>query len=355
MDKYRIDSHKLLFHVSRINDWLNGKLIYPIYVEVSASGACNHRCTFCALDYMGYKRQYLNADIFKKRLTEMGSLGVKGIMYGGEGEPLLHEQVVDMISHTKDSKIDVAITTNGVLLNEDMARDILDYATWIKVSIGGGTRETYSKIHRTRSEDFDTVVKNMSKVVKIKAEKCSKCTLGMQIILLPENHHEVILLARLARDIGMDYLVVKPYSKHLFSKSNRYKEIKYGDYMYLSDELKGFNTDAFSVIFRMNTMKKWDVGKRNYNKCLALPFWSYIDAGGNVYGCSAYLSDARFFYGNIYENSFKEIWEGEMRQRSSYWVEKELDTVSCRVNCRMDEINRYLWDLKNPPGHVNFI
>jgi len=29
MDKYRIDSHKLMYHINRVNDWLKGKLIYP--------------------------------------------------------------------------------------------------------------------------------------------------------------------------------------------------------------------------------------------------------------------------------------------------------------------------------------
>ncbi len=54
-------------------------------------------------------------------------------------------------------------------------------------------------------------------------------------------------------------------------------------------------------------------------------------------------------------NTFKEIWEGEKRVLSIKWVERELDINQCRVNCRMDEINRYLWDLKNHPEHVNFI
>jgi len=80
-----------------------------------------------------------------------------------------------------------------------------------------------------------------------------------------------------------------------------------------------------------------------------------IDAGGNVWGCSAYLGDERFLYGNIYENSFQEIWEGEKRAESLEWAEKELDTDQCRVNCRMDEINRYLWEMRHPPAHVNFI
>jgi radical SAM protein with 4Fe4S-binding SPASM domain len=102
-------------------------------------------------------------------------------------------------------------------------------------------------------------------------------------------------------------------------------------------------------------MKKWDDGKRSYRHCLSLPFWTYIDAGGDVWGCSAYLTDERFRYGNIYKNTFKDIWGNEKRLNSVSWAEKELDTNQCRVNCRMDEINRYLWDLKNPPAHVNFI
>ena len=50
IDKYKIDDHKLMFHIKRVNDWQEGKNIYPIYAEVSPSGACNHRCTFCGVD-----------------------------------------------------------------------------------------------------------------------------------------------------------------------------------------------------------------------------------------------------------------------------------------------------------------
>ena len=29
VDKYRIDSHKLIYHIPRVNSWLNGENIYP--------------------------------------------------------------------------------------------------------------------------------------------------------------------------------------------------------------------------------------------------------------------------------------------------------------------------------------
>ena len=57
----------------------------------------------------------------------------------------------------------------------------------------------------------------------------------------------------------------------------------------------------------------------------------------------------------VENNSFKEIWESEKRKKSLLFVENELDIKDCRVNCRMDEINRYLWRLKNPHLHENFI
>jgi len=355
MDKYRIDSHKLIYHVSRVNDWLEGKNVYPIYAEISPSGTCNQRCTYCALDFMEYQPRFLDEDVLNNRLSEMASLGLKSVMYAGEGEPLLHKAIGEIINHTKKVGIDVAVTTNGVLLKECLIESTIENITWIKVSINGGTRETYAKIHGTTPDIFDKVIKNMSYAAKIKKDKGYKCTLGMQLILLPENRNEIELLAEIAKDIGMEYLVIKPYSQHPSSKTSKYKDIKYSEYLYLAEKLNNLKDNRFSVIFRINTMKKWDEVNRNYQHCLALPFWSYIDAGGMVCGCSVYLTDKRFEYGNIYENTFKEIWEGEKRQKSLPWVAHELDTGQCRVNCRMDEVNRYLWHLKNPPPHVNFI
>jgi len=361
-DKYAIDSHKLMYHPKRVaqwqdagDDWEKLKSVYPIYMEISPSGACNHRCVYCGLDFVGYRPRYLDTGLLKERLSEWGKLGLKSIMYGGEGEPFLHRDMGEIINYTKKSGIDIAVTTNGVLFKKKIVDNILENVKWIKVSIDSGTRDTHVKIHRCSLDDFDQVIENMSYTVKVKQDNGYTCTLGMQLVLLPENAHEAVVLAELARDIGMDYLVIKPYSQHPQSKTTKYSSIKYSDYEYLADKLAKFSTDDFSIIFRIRTMKKLDERGRNYHRCLALPFWSYIDADGNVWGCSVYLGDERFLYGNIYEHSFREIWEEEKRRQSLCWVEKELDVSKCRINCRMDEINRYLWELKNPPEHVNFI
>ena len=354
-DEFRIDSHKLIFHPLRVSKWLSGEKIYPIYAELSPSGACNHRCTFCALDYMEYKPRYLDTAILKERLTEMGRLGLRSIMYGGEGEPFLHRDIGDIIVHTKRSGIDVGITTNGVLLTKKLAEQILGSTAWIKVSVNAGCAETYSKVHRTKPEDFEKVFQNLREALRIGKETGASCTIGVQSLLLPENANEIEQLAQRARDTGLRYVVVKPYSQHLKSRTQTYRDVDYSQFMHLRDKLDRFNSPSFSVIFREQTMKKMHREVRGYERCLALPFWSYIDSGGNVWGCSAYLGDERFRYGNINEETFEQIWTGARRKENLRLIAQEIDPEECRMNCRMDEINLYLWELTHPRDHVNFI
>ena len=355
MDKFKIDSHKLNYHPARVGAWAAGELIAPIYMEVSPSGACNHRCTFCGLDFMGYRANRLDAAMLKDRLTELARLGLKSVMFAGEGEPFLHPDMAEIILHAKAAGIDVALTTNGTLLDEDTARRILPVVSWIKVSCNAGNAETYARVHRVKPEQFGLAVKNMARAVELRRELGSACTLGAQSLLLPENRESMSDLARTARDIGLDYLVVKPYSQHPSSVTEQYKDVSYADSEALARELRQLATDSFSVVVRLGAMKKWDEKSRPYGKCQALPFWSYIDARGGVWGCSVFLGDERFLYGNINEQSFEEIWTGETRRKALAWFDAEFDCSGCRVNCRMDEINRYLWELRHPGPHVNFI
>jgi len=166
-------------------------------------------------------------------------------------------------------------------------------------------------------------------------------------------------LTRLCRDeIGLDYLVVKPYSQHLFSETHVYEDINYSTYLSLAEKLHPLGTSEFQVVFRENAMKKYmQPDRERYSKCYATPFfWAYVMADGAVYGCSAYLMDKKFMYGNLMERSFQSIWEGPEREASFHFIRNELNIKDCRRNCRMDEVNWYLWNLiEDKVEHVNFI
>jgi len=196
MDNFRLDSHKLMYHVSRVNQWLDGKKIFPIYVELGLSGGCNHRCVFCAFDYLKYKPGMLGENCFKKFLSEASKGGVRAVLFSGEGEPLLHPKAAEFIAFAKKKKIDVALSTNGVYLDRFASQKILPHLSWIRVSLNAGSAKNYALIHGTNAQDFQTVLDNLKNAVSIKKKNKYSCVIGVQLILLPHNNKEVFNLAR---------------------------------------------------------------------------------------------------------------------------------------------------------------
>lgn len=351
----KIDSHKLMFHPQRVAAWLEGDDIAPIYMEVSPSGACNHRCKFCGTDFMGYQKRFLPVELWRERVKEMGEMGIKAIMFAGEGEPFLHKDMEEIARLTKAVGIDVAFTSNGVLLEPERSERVLPFTSWIKISFNAGQPDTYSKIHRAKKDDYHAVMANMEHAARSRLENKSSCALGFQMLLLPDNIDEAVTLACNVRDAGCDYLVIKPYSQHPLSKTKIYNDIHYDKLDELEARLAETHTASFKTILRKDTASRWNEKERDYAHCHALPFWSYIDAGGNVWGCSMFMNDERWKYGNLHEESFSQIWHGKKRADSLQWAKEHLDARQCRVNCRMDKINCYLDELIHRGSHVNFI
>jgi radical SAM protein with 4Fe4S-binding SPASM domain len=368
-DKFGIDGHKLAYHpveVARLLEAENdtSKLIdiYPIYVEVSPVGACNHRCTFCAVDYIGYEAtNRIEVDVMMRVLEDMGSNGVKSIMYAGEGEPLIHKQINEIVAKTKEVGIDVSFTTNAVAMNDRFIESSLQHTSWIKVSLNGGSEKSYAQVHQTREIDFQRVINNLKKAVEFRNKNKLNCTIGVQSVLLPENADEMVDLGKIIRDeIGVDYFVIKPFSQEPSSINRLYEDIDYRSMTLRANEkkLKALESESFKVSYRSETMSNYHEDQSNrYTTCYSTPIYmAYLMAEGSVYGCKDHLLDRNFSYGNINKNTFSEIWKGKNRKKGLEYVLNELDVSKCRVNCRMDKVNRYLFDLKEGRiNHVNFI
>lgn len=352
MDEWNIDSHKLHMHPERVAQWLDAdtwekaKKVYPIYFEITTSAACNHRCTFCSVDAIGYPAILFDEKVLGKRMAEAKRLGIKSVMFAGTGEPLVHKRISTITRDAVSAGLDVAFTTNGVLLDR---LDCVDLCSWIKVSLNAGEPDTYQAVHKSKPDDWDKVWKNLSDAVKRKG----KCTIGVQCVVLPENVYEMRNLASLCVDAGVDYLVLKPYSQGTFSITRQYEGT---DYAAMRDYLQGvkdFDTKTFKVVYRSDSMEQ--EGKRHrYDKCRATPFfWVYAMANGDLFTCSAHLMDQRFNIGNLNTQTFQEIWEGDKR-RENWELMKSFNIKQCRLNCRMDKPNRYLADFQKME-HINFI
>lgn len=349
---FRMDSHKLIYHPDTVSRWLAGEEIYPIEIEISPSGACNHRCFFCALDYLGYEPNFLNKDAILRDIHVLSKKGLKSVICSGEGEPLLNKDLPEIVNGIKACGIDVGMSSNAALFTREKAEKCLGAFSWIRFSVAALEEEAYYKVQRAHPGDLEKVKQNLRDAVELKREKGYHVTLGVQCLLLPDNLNQLPQMAEELREIGVDYLTVKPFSQHLHS-GNRLS-IDYDALLGIEQELKQFSTDLFSVIFRVNAMQKMHKEKA-YEKCLGLPFMTHIDAKGNVWPCVAHIGAEEFCFGNINEQTFEEIWLSKRRKEvTERLYQMDINKV-CREACRLDEINKYLDELKHPGAHVNFI
>lgn len=348
----RMDSHKLIYHPETVARWLKGENIYPLELEVSLTNACNHRCIFCAVDYTGYKPTMMSTDILISNLEDLSGKGLKSIIYAGEGEPLLHKDAPNIINKTKSLGIDAAMSTNGVLLTPDVSKECLKSLTWIRFSTAGITDPTYDKIQCGKPGDLGRVLTNMEAAVRVKKDQGLSTTLGVQLLLLPDNKDEIVQMGKQLREIGVDYFTIKPFSQH--PQSQHIMQVNYQDMLELESQVKELETNDFKIYFRAHSMRKLEC-KRDYKHCWALPFMVYVDARGNLWPCIVFMGKEELKYGNLYDESFVEIWEGKHRNEiADYFYNMDLEK-NCREICRLDEMNRYLDELKNPGEHVNFI
>jgi len=346
IDSYSLDNHKLMYHPERVHKWMNGDTIYPIFAEISLTSRCNNRCLFCAYNFfLKYKSIDINTETVKKTLDSMANCGVKSVMFGGEGEPLLHKDVADLIIYAKNLGLDVSLTTNGVLLDSITAKRILPYLSWVKFSIDAGRSDEYAYLHGTIKENYKKVLDNVSRSSFLNRLKEYDCTIGTQALLFKENIDNLEELIKFLVYAKPNYLVIKPYSEN---ENQSIKTLHQPTKRQLKDFKKMLKKyeDKLNIIFREKAFGNI-VDDKPYNICYANEFMAYINTLGDVYSCTNFLGFEEYSYGNIYKDSFENIWKNKK--------EINIDISKCRKACRLDPINRYLWRLKNPQNHDNFI
>lgn len=358
MDKYNLDGHKLYWHLNRLQDWQSGVPVVPIYVEISPVSYCNHKCIFCGLDFAQNAPKSLDTEILNDRLIEMGQLGVKSIMFAGEGEPLLHKGLAKWVQTAKLSGIDVSITTNGGPATKELLNQLLPHLTWLRFSVDAGSPAVYSKVHTVPDSGFDKTVQNIRDALSIRDQLSSSCTIGVQYLMIRDNLADVENALRLFSELGVDYFALKPYSEHpqMLNKSGfNYSE---EDILQVREIVSRYQSlgGKTRVIFRENATANYTENGKKFSHCRALPFWGYISSLGDFHTCSVFLNDDRFKVGNVYNDDMKTIFSGEQRCASVAFGSTDLEVgYECRVNCRMARINEFLEFLNDRPEHINFI
>ncbi len=356
-EKFRLDGHKLLYHLDRVLAWERGERIAPIHIDMGLTKFCNIGCIYCIGVTQGMvKGVMIQRDALMRFIDDCGRLGVRSIAFIGDGEPTLNPAMYDAVVRAKKAGIDIGIATNGLLLDMNRVHDILRYSTFIRITLSAAEPESFRKIHQSKADNFNMLIEKIKTLVKIKRENKYGCSIGIQMVLIPENFNQVVKLAELGAKIGVDYFQIKQCS------DSEYKElgINYKDYERVEKDLKraeklGNKNYLVKVKWsKINIFKDTDLyreGFRKYDICYGTPFLGQISGNGKVYPCGPFFGKERFCMGDIHKQSYYDIIKSDRYWQVHQDIVDNVDVhYDCTVGCRQDYINKFLWDLKKRSG-----
>lgn len=140
---------------------------YPLYIVIETSAICNLKCPMCPLILQhknaGKHSKFFPYDLFCRIVDEASEIGVRSLSLNGLGEALMNPRFVDMARYAKQKGIlDVMVTTNGTLLTEKMAEDIIEAGVdSVAFSFDSPDKEIYEEIRI--GAVFEDVISNMKK------------------------------------------------------------------------------------------------------------------------------------------------------------------------------------------------
>lgn len=367
MSQLILDSHKLLWHKDRVEAWLRGERIAPITIDCALTRRCTYRCIYCYGQLQANDEKKMTKDVILRFLDDAAEIGVKAVSFVSDGESTCSPHFYDAVLRGRANGLDMAVGTNGYLLKEDKLYEILPALTYIRFNISAAEPKRYADIHGCDESCFHKVIDNIRASVRIKKEKKLDVTIGLQMVFLPTFADQVMPLAKLGRELGVDYTIFKHCSDdEAGSLGVNYEE--YSKYIDLLKEAEKYSTESYQVAVKWS--KILSGGRRKYSCCDGPPFIMQFSGSGLVAPCGMFFNDkyAKYHIGNIAEKSFKEIWKS-----GRYWEvlrlisSGEFDArTMCGTLCLQHKVNEFLWDLKHGavkleppqgpvPQHVNFI
>ena len=267
----------------------NGKLIgevpLPSFASYEPTNICNLSCEMCPSGKGLLKRSRGTADmeLYRKFILENRKT-LTNIILHFQGEPLMFQQLGEMIAFARQNRIYTMFSTNGQLLaqNIDLIRNARPDR--IIVSLDGLTDETYTK-YRVGG-NLQNVFDGLEKLSQLPANE--RPYIELQFLVFSHNEHEIPELKNLKKKYRIDKITLK--SAQIYEKSQ----------VEFLPENKNFSRYEVSESgsFRLKNGIK--------NQCKRLIFGTVVCFDGRVVPC-CFDKDADHEFGSIANQSLHEI------------------------------------------------
>ncbi len=283
----------------------------PKEVDLKPTLRCNLRCKMCfqrRLSDEDRKRalmEELPTGRYLTLLRELAEFGTKRIHVVGGGEPLMRDDILEIMHAVKELRMEGVLTTNGTLLDERIARFMVDVGWDVAMfSVDAPTPDAYGEI-RGSPRFFEKVVSAMRMLTELKrGERRVKPLLQIHCVVTNLNNTLLEDMVELAYRVGAQILTFDKYYpedpsliiddrdipetlEHL--KRAALKAERYGILVNVEEFLSMYKKPPSGVI----CYRPWLSADINHN--------------GDVVPC-CYSEEVM---GNIKEKSFREVWDGE--------------------------------------------
>lgn len=276
---------------------------FPLNLDIHVTNKCNLRCVMCRRT-MEAKRGlirgtgFLDFGLYKKIIDEAAKEGCCAVHLTGNGEPLLHKDIIGMISYARRKRIlDVFMHTNATLLTQDIARQLLTAGlTRLIISFDSPVKETYEKIRK--GAKFEAVKGNIEYLTRLKKELgLSYPLIRIQMVDMKVNRKEIARFNRSFENI-VDSI----------------GHISYINYRRLDKNDRAIKEKACRQDFR----------------CEQLWQRLSIEWNGKVYACLVINKD--FCLGSAAGNMIKRMWHGRFMKelRLQHKLGRSQEIEACR-------------------------
>jgi len=276
----------------------------PYLVDWAITGRCDLSCRHCR----GFPQEELSTERARRLTSEIAEL-IPGWVIVEGGEPLLRDDLFELLGWLREGGLEVHLITNGMLITPGIVTGLKQLGIRVMVSIDGATRGTYEKVRGGAS--FERVVGSARSYARAGLLEAINFT------ILRANYREIPAVFRLARSIGapkMNLIGLKPcadYASELLSPREYEEAIRLTCEAAQETGVEFFFDEPFFwavVKERSLTAKLSDEGAGIVvaaNSACAFGDYIFIEVNGDVKPCSY----ASMVVANVREKSLLGIWD----------------------------------------------
>lgn len=277
---------------------------------------CNLSCPHCytAAANADQAVPEFSTDECYKIIDDISNLGAEMIGFTG-GEPLLRNDLEDLVGYAKSLGIRSTLTTNGLLLNETRVKSLKEAGLQaIQISLDGSNPCRNAHIRKCLDSDFDIIVNNIRSCQKL------GMPLNLAMLLCSETLDDAAPYLNFAEELG-----VKTVRFCGFVPVGRGKKCDISErFLFSKSDLENLKVFVENAMERETPRVLFDPAFGSippyhcFHTCIAGTIQLYLDTLGNVYPCTSMIN-SQFLVGNIHDRSLEDIYNDDrMRPTSNF-------------------------------------